>query len=84
MCATKLGHLFEAIEGMPEVEYFVLLSRGSKSFGLLHVDLFIELAIQVGAMDVESSDVPILKCGKCKHEAHCFKVHNWREDLVKI
>ena len=46
-------------------------------FGLLHVDLFIELAIQVGALDIKSSDVPVFKCGKHKHEVHCFKVHNW-------
>ena len=56
----------------------------SKPFGLLHVDLFVELAIQVGTANVESSDVPVLKHGKHEHEVHCFKVHSWREDLVKI
>ena len=62
---------------MPEAEHFPLLPGDSKPFGLLHVDLFIKLAIQVGAPNVESSDVPVFKCSKCKHEAHCFKAHYW-------
>ena len=62
---------------MPKVEHFVLLHGDSKPFGLLHVDLFVKLAIQVGTPDIKSSDVPILKCSKHKHEAHCFEVHNW-------
>jgi len=45
--------------------------------GIFHIDLFVKLAIQVGAPNVESSDIPILKCGKHKHEAHCLKAHNW-------
>ena len=69
---------------MPEVEHLALLPRDYKPFRLLHVDLFIELAIKVGTPNVESSDVPVLKCSKCEHEAHCFKVHNRREDLVEI
>ena len=55
-----------------------------KTFRLFYEDLFVELAVKIGIVDIKSEDVLSLKCCKHEYDMHCLKAYDEREDLVEV
>ena len=75
--------LLEAIERLPQLAD-IIWSTNFKSFWLLHVDLLLQLAIEIGMRNVHRAKLKILQSSNGKDDVNGGISDCWSEGLLEI
>ena len=73
------ARLLEAVEGLVELADEILLAKNDKTFGLRHKDIFLEIPVEEGRVDVHLVDVPVVFGGECENDSNGHEFGDRRE-----